>query len=546
MDSNATKEPAMSRTLPQAFLANLLGSAPDWYKLTLAAFLVLNPIMLVTAGPFVTGWLLIVQFIFTLAMALSCHPLPAGGLLALEAVLLGLTSPQALYDETLHNFPVILLLIFMVAGIYFMKDMLQYVFTKILMKVRGKIALSLLFCFAGAFLSAFLDALTVTAVIIAVAYGFYEVYHRQASAEKSRIGEDAAMDETGRRDLKQFRGFLRNLMMHGAVGTALGGVCTLVGEPQNLLIAHEMGWHFAEFFFKVAPVSMPVLFVGLATTVVVERYALFGYGFKLPAEVRRVLAAEDARREAAMTNRQRAALAVQAVTAIYLVVALALHLAEVGVIGLSVIIVLTAFCGKTEEHQIGNAFTEALPFTALLVVFFTVVAVIHDQHLFAPVTNFVLSLTGRTQTAAYYLANGLLSMISDNVFVATVYITETKTHFIKLLDAVPGLGLSGAELMARLGAPGASRDVVLAGLPSQAQSAVVGILAHFDRLAVAINTGTNIPSVATPNGQAAFLFLLTSALAPLIRLSYGEMVRQALPYTVSMTLTGLAAVWFFL
>ena len=30
-----------------------------------------------------------------------------------------------------------------------------------------------------------------------------------------------------------------------------------------------------------------------------------------------------------------------------------------------------------------------------------------------------------------------------------------------------------------------------------------------------INTGTNIPSVATPNGQAAFLFLLTSSLSPI-------------------------------
>ena len=47
---------------------------------------------------------------------------------------------------------------------------------------------------------------------------------------------------------------------------------------------------------------------------------------------------------------------------------------------------------------------------------------------------------------------------------------------------------------------------------------------------IAINTGTNLPSVATPNGQAAFLFLLTSALAPLIRLSYGRMVIMALPH----------------
>jgi NhaB family Na+:H+ antiporter len=69
---------------------------------------------------------------------------------------------------------------------------------------------------------------------------------------------------------------------------------------------------------------------------------------------------------------------------------------------------------------------------------------------------------------------------------------------------------------------------------------------QFDALAIAINTGTNIPSVATPNGQAAFLFLLTSALAPLIRLSYGRMVLLALPYTVTMSATGLLAVIYLL
>ena len=63
---------------------------------------------------------------------------------------------------------------------------------------------------------------------------------------------------------------------------------------------------------------------------------------------------------------------------------------------------------------------------------------------------------------------------------------------------------------------------------------------------MAINTGTNLPSVATPNGQAAFLFLLTSALAPLIRLSYGRMVWMALPYTIVLTLVGLLCVEFTL
>ena len=535
----------MQRTMTQAFFKNILGNSPDWYKLTIVGFLLLNPVLLLTAGPFITGWLLIAEFIFTLAMALKCYPLPAGGLLAMEAVILGMTSAKTVYHEALNNFPVILLLIFMVAGIYFMKDMLQYVFTKLLIKVRSKIILSLLFCFAGAFLSAFLDALTVTAVVMAVAYGFYGVYHRYASKGQSAINEDHSVDEGDLDDLAKFRGFLRNLMMHAAVGTALGGVCTLVGEPQNLLIGHEMGWHFPEFFVMVAPVSMPVLAIGLLTCMAVEKFHIFGYGFALPEAVRGILVADDKARDEKMTKRDQVNLIIQALAAIYLIVALALHLAEVGIIGLSIIVLLTSLCGKTEEHQIGHAFTEALPFTALLVVFFAVVAVIHDQHLFAPVTHFVLELEGKTQLAAYYLANGLLSMISDNVFVATVYITETKMHFINLLGQIPGVE-DGKALMGQLANADLYRADVLATLPPQVAEQAKEIMHHFDKVAVSINTGTNIPSVATPNGQAAFLFLLTSALAPLIRLSYGEMVKLALPYTITMTLGGLAATWFLL
>lgn len=58
--------------------------------------------------------------------------------------------------------------------------------------------------------------------------------------------------------------------------------------------------------------------------------------------------------------------------------ALALHLAEVGLIGLLVIILATLLTGVTDEHAIGKAFTEFLLFTALLTVFFLVVAVIID------------------------------------------------------------------------------------------------------------------------------------------------------------------------
>ena len=498
-------------TTTQALIKNFLGNSPVWYKQAIVLFLILNPILLFTAGPVVTGWMLIFEFIFTLALALKCYPLQPGGLLAIEAIVIGLASPETVYHEVQANLEVILLLMFMVAGIYFMKSMLLWTFTRILLNVRSKVLLSLLFSFFAAFLSAFLDALTVTAVLISVGVGFYAVYHKVASGKLfHQVDHDHADDEQVHAEhhaaLVQFRAFLRSLLMHGAVGTALGGVCTLVGEPQNLLIAQKAGWDFVQFFVLMAPVTMPVLFAGLTTCALLEKLKWFDYGTEIPESVRKILEEFSAEQDKQQTKRDKMMLLAQALVALFLMLALAFHLAAVGLIGLTVIILLTAFNGIVEEHQIGKAFEEALPFTALLVVFFSIVSVIHEQHLFQPIIAAVLEMDPAVQPGFFFMANGLLSAISDNVFVATVYINE---------------------VAAALEAGSITRE-------------------QFDLLAIAINTGTNIPSVATPNGQAAFLFLLTSALAPLIRLSYGKMVWMALPYTIVMSLVGYSAVRLFL
>jgi NhaB family Na+:H+ antiporter len=497
-----------------ALAQNFLGHAPGWYKLTIVGFLIFNPLIFVLGGyygPTIAGWCILLQFIFTLAMALKCYPLQPGGLLALEAVLMGLTSPKSVYQETLNAFPVILLLIFMIAGIYFLKEMLIFCFTKLLLRIRSGVVLSFLFCLVSALLAAFLDALTVLAVLITVATGFYGVYHKVASGKGQHdtnhdAGADEGVRELHRADLDAFRAVLRSRLMHAAGGTVLGGVMTPVGQPQNVLIADQAGWNFVEFFVHVAPVAIPVLIAGLITCVVVERFRWFGYGVELPDAVRAVLEDYDRRESEHRTHRDTAMLIVQAIVAVILVFALAFHLAAVGLIGLLIIVLATAFTGITEEHRLGKAFEAALPFTALIVVFFVIVAQIHDQHLFEPVVAWAIDHDGGLRAAMFYLASGILSAVSDNVFVATIYITEVKAAL-----------LEGAI------SPG-----------------------EFERLAVAINTGTNIPSIATPNGQAALLFLLTSVLAPLIRLSYGRMVWMAFPYTVALTGTGLLAVVYLL
>ncbi|MCG3746528.1 Na(+)/H(+) antiporter NhaB [Vibrio cincinnatiensis] len=497
----------MPISLGSAFIKNFLGKAPDWYKIAIIVFLIINPMVFFFIDPFIAGWLLVAEFIFTLAMALKCYPLQPGGLLAIEAIAIGMTSPDQVKHELVANIEVLLLLMFMVAGIYFMKNLLLFIFTKILLGIRSKLMLSMAFCITAAFLSGFLDALTVIAVIISVAVGFYAIYHKVASGQPSALSHDHTHDEQlselTREDLENYRAFLRSLLMHAGVGTALGGVMTMVGEPQNLIIADHAGWLFGEFFIRMSPITIPVFFCGGVTCLLVEHCKIFGYGVQLPTNVRQILMDFDNETRMNRTQQDRAKLWVQALIAIWLITGLALHLAAVGIIGLSVIILATSFSGIVEEHALGKAFEEALPFTALLAVFFSIVAVIIDQQLFTPIIHGVLHIEDKgTQLALFYVANGLLSMVSDNVFVGTVYISEVQSALEHGLI---------------------SRD-------------------QFDLLAVAINTGTNLPSVATPNGQAAFLFLLTSALAPLIRLSYGRMVFMALPYTLVMSLVGLSCV----
>lgn len=480
-----------------------LGNSPKWFKLTLLIFLVAAYPLKLLLGDMVIGWAFIAMFIMTLALALKCYPLQSGGLLGLAILLFGLTSPETVWHEIQNNLAVIMLLVFMVSFIYFMKPLLIFLFGKILLKVKNKLVLSLIFSLSAAFLSAFLDALTVTAVLITVFVALYGVYQKVHSTMNVDYDDNDENDrkQMGGDTLAEFRAFIRSLVMHGAVGTALGGVCTTVGEPQNLLISEKMNWDFVTFAVNMSHVTVPVFIAGLLTLVAVELTKTFGFGAKLDPGVRQILKNYLLEEDNKRTTKDNYSLVVQGVSGILLILGLAFHVMEVGLIGLSLLVLVTSLTGITEEHQIGRAFEESLPFVSLLVIFFVVVGMIHDLHLFHPIIDWVLTFPEAQQPKAFFLANGILSAISDNVFVATVYINEVKAAFD-----------SGAI----------SKE-------------------HFDTLAVAINTGTNIPSVATPNGQAAFLFLLTSALAPVIRLGYMRMVTMALPYTIILTLVGFIA-----
>ena len=86
-----------------------LGDSPRWYKQAILSFLIINPILLIVLnslglnGGFIMGWIILLQFIFTLALALKCYPLQPGGLLAIEALAMDLSNPYSMMHEIEAN-----------------------------------------------------------------------------------------------------------------------------------------------------------------------------------------------------------------------------------------------------------------------------------------------------------------------------------------------------------------------------------------------------------------------------------------------------------
>ncbi len=477
-----------NRSMPQwpsALFANFLGTSANGYKWLIIGFLIANTVLWPLLPATVLAWLILIEFIVVLALSLYCHPLLPGGLLAIQIVLFGLTDTQSVYAEVESGLSVIFLVIFMVAGIHFLRDILFLLFSRAIVWLGSPLRLIVGVSFATAILSAFLDALTIMAILLTIAASFHETFRHATEQHGSTMPAE------------NVNAFLRGFLMHGAVATAYGGVTTLIGEPENLIIGNQVGWNFQQFFLEVAPVSIPTFIAGILTCIVLEKMRWFNYGAQLPDGARAILIAQADDIVATMTTAKWVKVAAQAIVAILMILALMFHVAEIGLIGLAVLVLGATLNGVNDEHRLSRSFLEGMPFASLLVVFFVVVAMIHSQHLFTPFIQRILQLDGLSQLQLMFLTNGMLSAISDNVFVATIFIAESK----------------------------------------QAWEAQLLTTEQLAQHAVAITMGTGIPSMATPNGQAAFLFLLTAPLARKIGLGYGKMVWMALPYLVVTSVT---------
>ena len=538
---------------------NFLGQSPAWYKITIVSFLVVNPLLYYFISPFVAGWVVLVQFIFTLACALKCYPLQPGGLLAIQAILIGLTNTHTVYEEVRVNVPTLMLLIFMVSAIFFIKDMLFLAMTKLILSIRRKHILCLVFCIICAFLSAFVEPFPLVAIAVAVCFNFYAIYHR------------AEGQGNNKEELEELRGFLRNLMIHAVAGAIMGGAMTKVGEPQNYMIGDKMGWEFVEFFRHCAIISIPAAIAGFITCFSLEYFRFPGYRHQLPERARELILKDYKKKINEMTANNFYVYVIQVLLFLLMILALAFHVAEVGLIGIGLIVIITAFTGLTNEHDLGVAFTNAMPFAVLIVVFFAILGVVHEQHLVAPLAEWVFTFSGKAQLIALYFTNGSLSFVSDNVFIASIFINEVDYAYASgvIADLIRNGSIEAAfadgtftqfisdakmaynndliiQFLNKIEVANANGTLATLMSDLKVQYANTRVISRedYEKLAVVVNMGTNIPSMATPNGHAALLFLLTSSLAPVLGLSYFKMFKLTLPYAIVMTLAGAVAIYY--
>ena len=108
----------------------------------------------------------------------------------MQAYAMGLAPASRLEHEVEMNIDILLLVTFMVACIHFLKNLLLWIFTNLMIKVESKIALSVSILLTSAIMSAFMDALSVAAVLISVCSGVLEIYLKAVGSDESAGGHD--------------------------------------------------------------------------------------------------------------------------------------------------------------------------------------------------------------------------------------------------------------------------------------------------------------------------------------------------------------------
>jgi NhaB family Na+:H+ antiporter len=224
--------------------------------------------------------------------------------------------------------------------------------------------------------------------------------------------------------MSSIKGVIRILIYTSFMGSLIGGTSTPIGEPQCYRIAEILGiTDFGMFFSMIYMISIGCGAAMLLEILILIRFRVGEYSSRWPdGELISSILRENA---LSMPNREKASNYVQLGAFLIFVFALLLLAAHINIFFLGMVAFggMMMLQGKNREHYISHSTGEVINLILVLLALYGIATALAQQGIILWVVLQILALPFFMQLLLIFIAAGMISSFSDNVFVATIMIT---------------------------------------------------------------------------------------------------------------------------
>ncbi|WP_412732519.1 SLC13 family permease [Minisyncoccus archaeiphilus] len=258
--------------------------------------------------------------------------------------------------------------------------------------------------------SAFLDQITMLFIMIGGLSSIYYVVKNSGNFNQE--------------EMTSINGVIRMLIYTAFMGSLIGGTATPIGEPQCYRIAEILGiTDFGQFFMM-----MYMIFIGcglalLTEILILTRFRIGEYAFRWPDSEK--LSSTLKENSLNLPNREKASNYIQLGAFLVFVLALLLLAAHINIFFLGMVAFggMMMLQGKNREHYISHSTGEVINLILVLLALYGIATALAQQGIILWIVLQILALPFFMQLLLIFLAAGMISSFSDNVFVATIMVT---------------------------------------------------------------------------------------------------------------------------
>ena len=258
--------------------------------------------------------------------------------------------------------------------------------------------------------AAFLDQITILFIIIG---GLSSIYYVIKNSNKF-----------SKEELSSIAGVIRMLIYSGFIGSLIGATASPIGAPQSYRIAEILGiTDFSLFFLTTFTIFTGCGIAMLIELFVLTKFRIGEYSFRWPDSEKVSLVLKE--NSLNLPNREKVSSYIQLCAFFVFVIALLLFAAHINIflIGMVAFGGMMMLQGKNREHYISHSTGEVINLILVLLALYGIASALAQQGIILWVVLQILALPFFMQLLFIFLAAGMISSFSDNVFVATIMVT---------------------------------------------------------------------------------------------------------------------------